>query len=405
MKWKNLFKVSFRSILKNRMRSFLTSLGIIIGVSAVIVMVAVGEGSQTRIKNQISSLGSNLILIRPGSRDFGGINQGTGSFNRLTLEDAEKLSAEATLASAVSPVVQARAQVVGGDGNWNTSIQGVGANFLTVKDWPLSSGEFFTERDVQSKSKVAVLGQDVVNALFPDRDPIGQQIRINNTPFRVIGVLSMKGQTAMGTSQDDIIMSPSTTVLFRLSGGRYISSIYASAVSTDKIPAAQEELRGLLRKAHRLKQGEDDDFIVRNQTEIIDAASQISVVLTMLLGAVAGVSLVVGGIGIMNIMLVSVTERTREIGIRLAVGARGRDVMIQFLTEAVLLSLVGGIIGMALAVLVSYGLKQFFDIFTALSWGVAFLAFAFSGAVGIFFGLYPARKAASLNPIDALRYE
>ena len=405
MKWKNLSKIAFKSLSKNRMRSLLTSLGIIIGVGAVIVMVAIGEGSQARIEAQINALGANMIIIFPGAGQVGGVSQGAGSHNRLTLDDAEKLAKEATLSNAVSPVVTVRTQVIGGDDNWNTSVSGVSTDYLAIRAWGLESGAFFTERDIRARSKVAVLGKEVADNLFPDQDPVGQKIRIRNTPFTVIGVLTEKGQDPRGMSQDDVILAPSTTVLYRLSGGRYINMIMASGNSTEQLPEAQEELTDLLRQSHRLKPEEEDDFRIRNQAEITEAASETSRVMTLLLGSIAGVSLVVGGIGIMNIMLVSVTERTREIGIRLAVGARSSDVLTQFLAEAVVLSLVGGVIGILGAFGLAFALTSFVGITTVINPEIVLLAFGFSGAVGVFFGFYPARKAAALHPIDALRYE
>ncbi len=405
MKWKNILKASIQSILKNRMRSLLTSLGIIIGVGAVIVMVAIGQGSQIRIKNEIDALGANLIIIFPSHSRMGGVSRGAGSFNRFTLADVQKLQDESFLCTAISPIVSAGAQVIGGIGNWNTRVSGVSENYLQIRAWPLASGSFFTERDIRAKSKVAVIGQTVKEELFPDSDPIGERIRLNNTPFQVIGVLSEKGQDPRGRDMDDTILAPSTTVLYRLKGGQYIDYIMASAASVKTISEAQEELTRIMREAHKIGPGEEDDFNVRNQAEITEAASATSKVLTLLLGSIAGVSLLVGGIGIMNIMLVSVTERTREIGIRLAVGAREGDIMIQFLTEAVMLSLVGGILGIAIAYGVQTILNRFTEIMTVIQPQIVTLAFGFAGAVGIFFGFYPARKAARLNPIDALRHE
>ncbi|MBT4485261.1 MAG: FtsX-like permease family protein [Candidatus Latescibacteria bacterium] len=405
MKWKNLFKVAFKSLIKNRMRSILTSLGIIIGVGAVIIMVAIGEGAQAEIENQIASLGANLIIIFPGSSKVGGVSQGAGSYNRLTLDDVEILEKEAEVIQGISPMVQVRAQVIWGTNNWNTNVSGVSTDYLSIRNWGIESGNFFTERDVQVKSKVAVIGKTVADNLFPAKDPIGEKIRINNTPFKVVGVLSEKGQDARGQDQDDVVIAPSTTVLYRLSGGRYINMIYASAASVEQLPEAQEEISELLRDSHRLNPGEEDDFRILNQAEIMETVSETSKILTLLLGSIAGVSLIVGGIGIMNIMLVSVTERTREIGIRLAIGARGSDVLIQFLAEAVLLSMVGGFIGIVTALSASYVLNNFTGITTVVNPGIIMLAVVFSGVVGVFFGFYPARKAAALNPIDALRYE
>lgn len=405
MHLKNLLKVAIKSILKSRMRSLLTALGIIIGVAAVVVMVALGDGAQIQVEQQISSLGSNLIIIFPGSISSRGIRMGAGSINRFTMEDVKRIQDEATLIKAVTPVVRTGGQVIGGVGNWSTQIQGVAPNFLGIRDWPLASGDFFTEKDMISRAKVAVLGQTVAQQLFPNEDPIGQQIRIRNVPFRVIGVLSIKGQSAMGSDQDDIIFAPATTVLDRLVGGIYISYIQASAVSTSQIDAAQAQLTQIMREAHHLNPGEDNDFTVRNQAEITQAATETSRILTILLASVAGVSLIVGGIGIMNIMLVSVTERTREIGIRLSVGARTSDVLIQFLTEAIVLSLAGGLIGVLLSFGIVFILNQYTGMMAVISPEVILIAVSFSGIIGIFFGFYPARKAANLNPIDALRYE
>ena len=405
MQTKNILKVAVKSILKSRMRSLLTALGIIIGVAAVVVMVAIGDGAQMQVEQQIASLGSNLIIIFPGTSTMGGIRGGAGSFNRFTMDDVNKINDEATLIKAISPIVRSGGQVIGGSGNWSTSIQGVSSNYLEIREWPLSSGEFFTDRDIISRAKVAVIGQTVQKQLFPGDDPIGQQIRIRNVPFKIIGVLSPKGQSAMGSDNDDIILAPSTTVLDRLSGGRHISFIQVSAASISQIDQAQEELRTIMRKAHHLNPGDDDDFTIRNQADITEAATETSKVLTILLASVAGVSLIVGGIGIMNIMLVSVTERTREIGIRLSVGARTSDILIQFLTEAVVLSLAGGLLGVLLSFGVAYILNNYTSQAAYIRPEIVMLAFGFAGVIGIFFGFYPSKKAANLNPIDALRYE
>ncbi|MFH1526812.1 MAG: ABC transporter permease [Bacteroidota bacterium] len=405
MKWNNIIKVAFKGIMKARMRSLLTTLGIIIGVAAVIVMVSIGEGAQADIEDQIRSLGSNMIIIFPGSSRSGGVHRGSGSFNRFTMEDVELLQKEATQIKALSPIVRSGGQVIGGGQNWNTSIYGVAPEYTTIREWKVVTGEFFTDKEVRSRAKVAVLGKEVTKNLFPNQNPVGENIRIRNVPFKVIGVLDEKGQNATGGSNDDLILAPSSTVLNRLSGGRHIHYIYASAVSVEKIGAAQEELASIMRKAHKIKPGEDDDFQIRNQSEITEAASESSKVMTLLLGAVAGVSLIVGGIGIMNIMLVSVTERTREIGIRLSIGARSSDILIQFLIEAIVLSLVGGLIGIFVSLAVIYVLNEFSDLRAIINPTIIFVSFLFAGAVGVFFGFYPARKAASLNPIDALRYE
>ncbi len=405
MQVKNILKVAVKSILKSRMRSLLTALGIIIGVAAVVVMVAVGDGAQMQVEQQISALGSNMLIVFPGSSSSGGIRMGAGSFNRFTMDDVNKIAEEATLIKAVSPVVRSGGQIIGGTGNWSTQVLGVATNYLEIRDWPLSSGDFFTDKDVTSRAKVAVLGQTVVKQLFPNEDPIGQLIRIRNVPFRVIGVLSSKGQSAMGTDNDDVILAPSTTVLDRLAGGRYINYIQASAVSLQQINQAQDELTKIMREAHHLRPGEDDDFTVRNQADITEAATATSKVLTILLASVAGVSLIVGGIGIMNIMLVSVTERTREIGIRLSVGARTSDVLIQFLTESIALSIAGGLIGILLSFGIVYILNNYTGQFAYIRPEIVLIAVSFAAIIGIFFGFYPARKAANLNPIDALRYE
>lgn len=405
MHLKNLLKVALKSILKSRMRSLLTALGIIIGVAAVVVMVAIGDGAQIQVEQQISSLGSNLLIVFPGSASTGGIRMGAGSINRFTMDDVKRIEDEGTLIKAVSPIVRSGGQVIGGVGNWSTQILGVATNYLEIRDWPLATGDFFTDKDMISRAKVAVLGQTVVKQLFPNEDPIGQQIRIRNVPFKVIGVLTAKGQSAMGSDQDDIIFAPATTVLDRLTGGRYISYIQASAISTDRIDAAQNQLVTIMREAHHLNPGEDDDFTVRNQAEITEAATETSKILTILLASVAGVSLIVGGIGIMNIMLVSVTERTREIGIRLSVGARTSDILIQFLTEAIVLSLAGGLIGVLLSIGIIFVLTNYVGMAAVIRPEIIFIAVTFAGVIGIFFGFYPARKAANLNPIDALRYE
>jgi len=405
MKQSTMLKVATQSILKNKMRTLLTMLGIVIGVGAVIVMVAIGNGAQRQIESQISSLGTNLIMVMPGSATPGGVSQGAGAFNRLTVEDADRIKREATLLSAVSPVISTRTQVIGGDGNWRTMINGVSTDFLTIRDWSVSSGELFTDADVKSSRKVAVLGATVASKLFPDGNVVGAQIQIGHAPFSVVGVLAAKGQNAAGQDQDDVILLPYTTAQNRLSGNMRLGQILASTSAASDIPVAQEEIRGIMREAHRLGDGADDDFTVRNQTEIAEAATKTTSVMTGLLAAIASISLLVGGIGIMNIMLVSVTERTREIGIRLAIGARGSDVLTQFLVESVVMSLLGGLVGLALG----YGGAALLAHLTG--WAVStptsavLIAVGFSGAVGVFFGFYPARKAAALNPIQALRYE
>jgi len=404
MKQSTLLKVASQSILKNKMRTLLTMLGIVIGVGAVIVMVAVGNGAQTMIKQQISSLGTNLIIIMPGSGVMGGANQGAGTFNKLTVADAEKLKREGTMLSAVSPVVSTRTQVIGGSGNWRTSINGVSTDFLTIRDWSVTSGAFFEDADVKAGRKIAVIGATVANNLFPGGDPVGAQIQIGHVPFTITGVLAAKGQNAGGQDQDDVVLVPYSTAQNRLSGNVRIGQILASATNADDVPAAQEEIKGIMRESHRLN-GADDDFTVRNQTEIAQAATSTTKVMSGLLAAIASISLLVGGIGIMNIMLVSVTERTREIGIRMAIGARGSDVLTQFLVESVAMSVLGGLVGLA----AGYGgaalLGHITGWTTSTPPSAVAIAVGFSAAVGVFFGFYPARKAAALNPIQALRYE
>jgi putative ABC transport system permease protein len=404
MKNTTLLKVASQSILKNKMRTLLTMLGIVIGVGAVIVMVAVGNGAQTMIKQQISSLGTNLIIVMPGSGVVGGANQGAGTFNKLTVADAEKLKSEGTMLSAVSPVVSTRTQVIGGNGNWKTTINGVSTDFLTIRDWSVTSGAFFDDADVKAGRKIAVIGATVATNLFPGSDPVGAQIQIGHVPFTITGVLAAKGQNAGGQDQDDVILMPYSTAQNRLSGNVRIGQILASAANADDIAAAQEEIKGIMRESHRLN-GADDDFTVRNQTEIAQAATSTTKVMSGLLAAIASISLLVGGIGIMNIMLVSVTERTREIGIRMAIGARGSDVLTQFLVESVAMSVLGGLVGLA----AGYGgaalLGHITGWTTSTPASAVAIAVGFSAAVGVFFGFYPARKAAGLNPIQALRYE
>ena len=400
-----LVKVAVQSILKNKMRSLLTMLGIVIGVGAVIVMVAVGQGAQSRIEQQIQNLGTNMIVITPGSSQQGGVSQGAGTFNRLSLADAEKLKREGGQLSAVTPVIFTRSQAIGGQGNWRTIINGVSTDWQTIRDWPLKSGTFFSETDVRSMRKVAVLGSTVANNLFLGADAVGQQVQLRGVPFTVIGVLETKGQTASGTDQDDVIIVPYTTAQSRLSGSPRIWQILAATYSPADIPAAQQEIKALMRESHRLGADDEDDFTIRNQTELAEAASGTTQVMSYLLAAIASISLLVGGIGIMNIMLVSVTERTREIGIRMAIGARGSDVLTQFLIESVVMSLLGGIIGLLVGFAGAAILGKMTGWSTATPPEAVAIAVVFSAAVGIFFGFYPARKAASLNPIQALRYE
>ena len=404
MKQSTLLKVASGSILKNKLRTLLTMLGIVIGVGAVIVMVAVGNGAQLQIKNQISSLGTNLIIVMPGSGTPGGVNQGAGSYNKLTVADADQLKRDGTLFAAVSPVVSARVQAITPQGNWRTLVNGVSTDYLAIRNWTTSSGSYFDQADVQSGRKVAVLGATVANNLFPGVDPVGQQIQLGKVPFTIVGVMAAKGQNAGGMDQDDVILVPYTTAQTRLSGNVRIGQILVSSQSADEMAAAQDEVGQIMRDAHHLD-GAEDDFTVRNQTEITEAMSGTTRVMSALLAAIASISLLVGGIGIMNIMLVSVTERTREIGIRMAIGARGSDVLTQFLVESVVMSLLGGFIGLA----AGYGgaalLGHLTGWATSTPLSAVAIAVGFSAAVGVFFGFYPARKAAGLNPIQALRYE
>ena len=405
MKKQTLVRIAGQSILKNKMRTLLTMLGIVIGVGAVIVMVAVGHGAQSTIEKQIGNLGTNLIMVTPGSTQQGGVSQGAQTFNRLTVDDAEKLQREATLVAGVSPVVFSRGQVIGGEGNWRTQIQGVSTGYQTIRGWETTSGAFFTDGDVAAKRKVVVLGNTVAQNLFPGQDPVGQQVQVRSVPMTVVGVLATKGQTASGNDMDDVVLIPYTTMQARLSGGMFIGQILASTASAGEIPAAQDEIRAIMRESHRQGDGEPDDFTVRNQNDLAAAATGTTQVMSWLLAAIASVSLVVGGIGIMNIMLVSVTERTREIGIRMAIGARGGDVLLQFLVESVVMSLLGGVIGL----LAGFGGAALLGHLTGWSTSTppqaVAIAVGFSAAVGVFFGFYPARKAAALNPIEALRYE
>jgi putative ABC transport system permease protein len=405
MRKATLLKVATQSILKNKMRTFLTMLGIVIGVAAVIVMVAVGYGAQTSIQAQIGALGTNMIMIMPGASAAGGVNQGAATFNRLTPADAEKLARESLLLSAVSPVVFTQAQAISQQGNWRTRVQGVSTDYQQIRDWGVSSGTFFTEADQKGARKVALLGSTVARNLYPNGDPIGQQLQIRDVPFTVLGVLNSKGQNAGGQDADDIILVPYTTAQNRLSGRARVGQIIGSAYSPQDIPSATEEIRGILRESHKLGDGDDDDFTIRNQDEIAAAASSTTKVMTLLLAAIASISLLVGGIGIMNIMLVSVTERTREIGIRMAIGARGSDVLTQFLVESVAISMLGGLIGVAIGLAGSALLGHLTGWSTVTPPEAIVLAVGFSAAVGVFFGFYPARQAASLNPIQALRYE
>ena len=404
MKSSVLVRVAGESIRKNKMRTLLTMLGIVIGVGAVIIMVAVGQGAQRGIANQINALGTNLLVITAGASNTSGVSQGAQAFNRLTIDDAEKLKREGTLFAGVTPVVMTRVQVLAGGTNWRTMINGVSTDWQTVRDWQTSSGDFFTENDVRGMRKVAVIGQTVADNLFPGVDPVGSQIQIRNEPFDIVGVLAKKGQNAVGQDQDDVVIIPYTTAQTRLSGNTRIWQILVSATSQQDIAAAQQEATAIMRESHKIGDG-DDDFTVRNQTEIANAAQGTTKIMTWLLASIASVSLIVGGIGIMNIMLVSVTERTREIGIRMAIGARGSDVLTQFLVESIVMSVLGGAVGLVVGVGGASLVARFTGWSTEVPIAAVALAIGFSAAVGVFFGFYPARKAAALDPIQALRYE
>ena len=404
MKSSVLIRVAGESIKKNKMRTLLTMLGIVIGVGAVIIMVAVGQGAQRGIANQINALGTNLLVVTAGASNTSGVSQGAQAFNRLTIDDAEKLKREGTLFAGVTPVVVTRVQVLAGGTNWRTTINGVSTDFQIVRDWQTSSGDFFTDNDLRGMRKVAVIGQTVADNLFPGVDPVGSQIQNRNEPFDIVGVLAKKGQNAVGQDQDDIVIIPYTTAQTRLSGSTRIFQILVSATSQQDIAAAQQEVTAIMHESHKIGDG-DDDFTVRNQTEIANAAQGTTKIMTWLLASIASVSLIVGGIGIMNIMLVSVTERTREIGIRMAIGARGSDVLTQFLVESIVMSVLGGAVGLVVGVGGASLVARFTGWSTEVPIAAIALAIGFSAAVGVFFGFYPAKKAAALDPIQALRYE
>ena len=397
--------IALRALRRNKLRSGLTALGIIIGVAAVVAMVAIGNGAQAHITSQISALGQNLLTVFAGSKHSGGVNSGLGSASTITLADAEAIGREITDVTAVSPEDSSTAQAIANGRNWSTTVVGESPDYLKIRDWKLTAGSMFTEREVRGAAKIAVIGSKTANELFGPLNPVGQSVRVKNIPFVIIGLLESKGAGMGGQNQDDRIIIPYTTAMKRLTGDKYLRSVNVQVVSSDRMETAQQQLVSLLRQRHRLTTGQDDDFNIFNQKEIADTVNSVSTVITLLLGAVAGISLLVGGIGIMNIMLVSVTERTREIGIRIAVGAQPGDIRLQFLIEAVTLSLLGGFIGALAGVGAArlVGLVAGFQ--PVVSGGSILLAFGVSSAIGIFFGLYPAHKAAALNPIDALRYE
>jgi putative ABC transport system permease protein len=403
-------QIALSALRVNRLRSALTMLGIIIGVGAVIAMVAVGSGATARIQEQIQAIGSNLVMVIPGSVTSNGVRLGGGAGVTLSEDDARAIAAECPAVAAVAPMVRGAGQVMYGSANWATSVQGTTPDYLTIRDQPVEQGTAFTADDVNTAAKVALLGRTVAQNLFGDADPVGQTIRIKNVPFSVDGVLAAKGQSPSGQDQDDLILVPISTAKRNIVGtnqanARSVQAIMVQAIDGNAMDQAQTEMTALLRQRHRIQPGQDDDFTVRNLSDVFAAQESSARVMSILLGAIASVSLIVGGIGIMNIMLVSVTERTREIGVRIAIGARKHDVLAQFLVEAVTLSILGGVVGIVSGVGTSLLISHFAGWSTLVSPVAIAMAFVFSGLVGVFFGYYPARKAASLNPIEALRYE
>jgi putative ABC transport system permease protein len=406
MNYKNLLKIALNALNRNKMRTFLTMLGIIIGVGSVIAMLAIGQGSKKSIQDQVSSMGSNMIIIFPSSQSRGGVQLGNTSSKSLTIEDINAISAKCTLVTKVSPEVRTSGQVIYSNKNWPTTIYGASDQYLDIKKLSVTNGRNFTEKEIKSNAKVCLIGKTVITNVFgKDVDPVGRLVRFNNIPFKIIGVLSEKGQNNFGQDQDDLLIAPYSTVQKRILAITHIQTILASAISEEKSDQAVDEIDAVIRTNHKLKAGESADYEVRTQAELIKTMSSISDILTILLGAIAGISLMVGGIGIMNIMYVSVTERTREIGLRMSIGGKGFDILMQFLTESVLISVIGGIIGILLGV----GASKLISFLT--KWPVVvmpqsvIISFLVCTAIGIFFGWYPARKAANLDPIDALRYE
>ena len=402
----NLFKIALRALANNKMRAFLTMLGIIIGVASVIAMLAIGQGSKRSIQQQISEMGSNMIMIHPGGEMRGGVRQDPSAMQTLKLENYEKLRDECNFLSAISPNVSSSGQLIAGANNYPSSVTGVSIDYLTIRQLSVEQGEMFSENDIRTAAKVCVIGKTIVDNLFPDgSDPIGKVIRCNKIPMRVIGVLKSKGYNSMGMDQDDVVLAPYTTVMKRLLAQTYLSGLFASALTEDMTDEAVDEITTILRREHKLKESDSDDFTIRTQQELSSMLNSTTDLMTTLLACIAGISLVVGGIGIMNIMYVSVTERTREIGLRMSVGARGVDILSQFLIESILISITGGLIGVVLGCGASFIIK------TVAHWPVfiqpwsVLLSFAVCTLTGVFFGWYPAKKAADLDPIEALRYE
>src|SRR3954447_7380741 len=402
MKVGSTIHIAFRALRRNKMRSVLTALGIIIGVAAVIAMVGIGNGAKAQVEAQIASLGENVILIFSGSTTSSGIRTGWGGAGTLKVEDAEAIRREVPGVTAVSEEVRSNSQIAAGNQNWFTQVLGESPDYFDIRQWPLAEGAPFTDQDVRSANKVCVIGRTTATQIFGNDDPVGQVLRIKNVPFTVTGVLTPKGLSAQGPDQDDVVIMPYTSAMKRVAGGTTLRNINVQVANATDLEPAQQQITSLLRQRHNIRAGRDDDFTVRNQQEIAEAATATADVMAGLLGAIAGVSLVVGGIGIMNIMLVSVTERTREIGTRMAVGAHGRDILTQFLIEAMTLSVVGGIIGIISGIVASKVIAMLKNWSSLISPGSIILAFVVSAGVGIFFGFYPARKAAQLDPIDAL---
>ena len=412
MNYQNLFKIAIRAIAANKMRSFLTALGIIIGIAAVITMLAIGQGSKASIKANIAEMGSNMIMISPGADMRGGVRQDASSMETLKQADYQSIKEDCNYISAISPTVNSSGQWIYGNNNTQSSIYGVNQDYLSIRQLKVADGEMFTDADIKAAAKVCILGQTVVDYLFPDgSDPIGKVVRFNSIPFRVIGVLQKKGYNSMGMDQDDLVLAPYTTVMKRILAQTYLGGIVCSAITEEASQPAQDQISEILRHNHKLKdatettEADEDDFNIRSQEEISSMMNSTMSTITILLGSVAGISLLVGGIGIMNIMYVSVTERTREIGLRMSVGARGIDILNQFLIEAILLSVTGGIIGVILGVSLSLSLNAFLHIATQIEPWSIIMSFAVCTFTGVFFGWYPAKKAARLDPIEAIRYE
>jgi putative ABC transport system permease protein len=401
----NILRVAFRALARNKLRSLLTALGIIIGVACVVAVVGIGEGARLQAENQLKSLGTNFLMVIPGSVTSSGARAGFGSSSKLSEDDVDAIRREVSTVSYVSASIRTVAQVIYGNQNWSTSIQGAQVDWPLVRSWNLASGQFFTDQDDHAAAKVCVLGQTVVTNLFGDEDPVGKTIRIKNIPFKVAGILESKGGSTQGQDQDDLVVAPYETVRKKIMGTTAVGQILVSAASDELVTRAQEELTALLRQRHRIGKSTDDDFIIRSQTEMIQQAEAQSRTMSALLWSIAGVSLIVGGIGIMNIMLVSVTERTREIGVRMAIGAKGRDIQAQFLVEAVALSLTGGAVGIVVGLGIERAVARLAGWPVAVQPSAITLAFFFSALVGVGFGFYPALKASRLDPIEALRYE